>query len=851
MQRGLRRLAWRGLRARPLRTGLTIAGVALGVAVVFAGLATNAGIGAAIDRSVAARIGRADLRIAAFGEGGLSDLTLDTIRRTPGVEVAAPAFEQRTYLGADPFGPGPLPAPVTIVGIDPEAEWRLHDLSLAGGSALRGDAADDAAAHAAGDATEALVSATLASADGLGVGSTIELQGVDAPIPLRVVGIVTDAGAWADAAGRAVIVPLDVARTAFALNGLSRIDVGVAASADSAAVTKDLQAALVSQPYVLSSPRDLASTMAASTGDFAATTALITAVALFAGAFLIFNTLSMTVVERVRELGLLRAAGATRGQITTYILIQAAVIAVIGSVVGIGLGAAIATGMAGWLRTVGSVSLGAPRLTPSDALLAVLVGLVVTLAAAIEPARRAGRVAPVEALKARLDLPAARRARLRWLIAVFALVGGIGLLLWPGASGGTAAVRALTVYGILLVVALAVPFVLPGLARTAGLPFALLARLEERLARASVLRDRARAALTVGALTVGLAMVVALGGVGQHARAAAGAWIADVVPGDLVVTSIFPRGLDEGLDEALGATAGVASVSPVGTFDLSVGGVRRDGAAMVGADLAADGRLRFIGGDRDRALAALDRGGAVIVPATLAAALGATLGSRLDVTAADGSARTLEVVGIAERTLPGSTGESLLVGWPEAERLGVAGADAYAVRFEPRATTAQRAELEATARSLALDPVAVDRIRGAIGEALDRVFGLFDVLSLVAVIVAALGIVNTLTMNVLERVREIGVLRAAGMTRSQVWRSVVVEAGITGLVGALCGVLTGLAIGALMVAFAGGEWDLATSIPWLPVAVAFGLGVALAMLAAAYPARLASGVSIVRAVGYE
>ena len=191
------------------------------------------------------------------------------------------------------------------------------------------------------------------------------------------------------------------------------------------------------------------------------------------------------------------------------------------------------------------------------------------------------------------------------------------------------------------------------------------------------------------------------------------------------------------------------------------------------------------------------------------------------------------------------------MGWSDAERLGVAGADAFAVRFDPTATAADRTAVADLARELALEPTALGHIEGAIGQALDRVFGLFDVLALVAIVVAALGIVNTLTMNVLERVREIGVLRAAGMTRRQVWRSVVVEAGITGLVGAICGVGAGILIGGLMVVLAGGRWDVATAVPWPAVGAAFGLGVVLSMLAAAYPARLASGVSIVRAVGYE
>jgi putative ABC transport system permease protein len=837
--RGLHGLAWRGLRARPLRTSLTTVGVALGVAVLYAGLATNAGIGAAVDRAVSTMVGRADLRIAAFGEIGLSQSSLETIEGTPGVDVAAPSFEQRTYLGTGLFGPGPLPAPVTLVGIDPVLEPRIHDLALASGYQL-----------GPGDDPAALVSATLAREDGLSVGERVGLQGVDAPVYLRVAGILAGDGPWAGATGRAVVTRLAVAQSVFGADGVTRVDLDLADGADPAAVIEALQMRLA-EPFVVSSQRDLAAAMEASTGDFAATTALIAAIALFAGAFLIFNTLSMTVVERVRELGLLRAAGATRGQVSAYILVQASVIGVAGAAAGILAGGVLAAGIAAWMGSVGSVPIAGPVVRLSDAVAALAIGIGVTLAAAVEPARRAGRVPPVEALKARLDLPSARNARLRWLVGVFVTVGVLGLSIWPRAAGEAALLRSLAIYAVLLAVALLIPFVLPVLARIAGTPFMLLTRLEERLARASVLRDRARAALTVGALTVGLAMIVALGGVGQHARAVAGAWIADVVPGDVVVTSIFPRGRDEGLVETLGGLEGVGSVSPIATFDLAVDGRRVDGAAMIGADLEADGRLHLVDGDRATALAALDRGGAIIVPSGVAARDGLGLGSRLTVVASDGSAMSMKIVGIAGRTLPGRSGESLLVGWANADRLGIDGADAFAVRFDADATPAERAELADEARTLALDPVPLDRIQGAIGAALDRVFGLFDVLSLIAVIVATLGIVNTLTMNVFERVREIGVLRAAGMTRRQVWRSVVVEAGITGLVGAICGVAAGFVVGGLMVALSGSRWDLAIAVPWLAVGVAFVLGVALAMLAAAYPARLASGISIVRAVGYE
>ena len=839
--RGLNGLAWRGLRARRLRTVLTTTGVALGVAVLFAGLSTNAGIESAVDRAVATMVGRSDLRVATFGDMGLSSTTLATIADTPGIAVMAPAFERRTYLGLALVGPAEaLPAPVTIIGIVPDAEAALHDLSVGEGASLERP-----------DEASAIISATLARDDDLGLGGKITIQGPGAPVTIRIIGILADDGPWGASGGRAVIVPLGLAQDAFGDGGITRVDLALQPGATAASVSAALQATLLDQPYVLSSPRDLAASMRASTGDFAAMTALIGAAGLFVGAFLIFNALSMTVVERVRELGLLRAAGASRGQLTRYILLQALVIGAVGSVLGVALGAVLAALMAGWIQTVGAVALGAPLVRLADVIVAVVMGLAVTLAAAVEPARRAGRVSPVEALKARLDLPSARRARLRWLLAVFAVVALVGLLIWPKAAGNTSLLRALAVYAVLLVVVLAIPFILPRLARVAGLPFALATRLEERLARASIVRDRSRAALTVGALTVGLALIVALGGLGQHARAVASAWVADVVPGDLVLTSIFPRPADEGLVQTLALSPGVDTVSPIATFDLALNGVRADGAAMVGADLARDGRLTLVSGDRTTAFAALDAGGAVIVSAGTAARDGLSVDDMLSVTASDGTAMALRVAAIAERTLPGRAGESLIVGWAAADRLGVAGADALAVRFLPTASAEERAAFTDDARALALEPTALGQIQGAIGAALDRVFGLFDALALVAVVVAALGIINTLSMNVLERVREIGVLRAAGMTRRQVWRSIVVEAGITGLIGAICGILAGVLVGALMVIMSGSPIEDAVRVPWVSVAVALVLGVVLAMLAAAYPARVASRISIVRAVGYE
>jgi putative ABC transport system permease protein len=324
-----------------------------------------------------------------------------------------------------------------------------------------------------------------------------------------------------------------------------------------------------------------------------------------------------------------------------------------------------------------------------------------------------------------------------------------------------------------------------------------------------------------------------------------------VIPGDELLTSIRPIDLEEPVIGDLGAIDGVQRVSPLTLFEVARKGVRLDAAAIRGADLAADGRLRFLVGDRDAALRDLDVGGVVILPASLAGRLGLTVGSSLTLAVGDGKVADLRVAGIAERTLPGQVGEAVLIGWKDATSIfGVPGAEVLAVRYAPGRIADARPHVDEAARLQALEPNALSVVAGAVDTALGQVFGLFDALALVAVVVAALGIVNTLTVSVLERVRELGVLRAAGMTRGQVRRSVVVEAGILGIVGSGLGIATGLVAGAILVVLAGGA-PLIVEVPWSSIVVAALLGVGVSMAAAWYPARLASRLAIVAAVQHE
>jgi putative ABC transport system permease protein len=201
--------------------------------------------------------------------------------------------------------------------------------------------------------------------------------------------------------------------------------------------------------------------------------------------------------------------------------------------------------------------------------------------------------------------------------------------------------------------------------------------------------------------------------------------------------------------------------------------------------------------------------------------------------------------------MPGTSGEAILVGWKDAtETLGVIGADAFAVRFAPGAAETTRPVLRETARSYALESNPIERVQGAVAEALSRVFGVFDALAIVAVIVAALGIVNTLTMGVVERIREIGVLRAIGMSRRQAMRMVVVEAALLGIVGVVLGSIAGLGAGAVLLQLGGGLTNPG-GIPWLPIGTAAVLGLVLPAVAAIYPAVAAARISIVRSLYFD
>jgi putative ABC transport system permease protein len=429
------------------------------------------------------------------------------------------------------------------------------------------------------------------------------------------------------------------------------------------------------------------------------------------------------------------------------------------------------------------------------------------------------------------------------------VVAGIALaaLLGVGASILPVALS----LALLVGAAVAAAYVLEPLSRIIGRPFEWFFGAQGLLGRANLARDRARTGLTVGAMMIALAAVVALGTVAESARAATEQRVASILPGGHAVRTGVPLETDA-FRESFEATAGLQAASPV--LELPVVRVTPEGqeeAALAGIDpnvFADHDGLIITGASRGDAFAALRAGGAVLVPEAFAERVGMRVGDTVSLGRPGEAALDLRIAAMVRYSLPARTDEgALLVSSADArERFGASTASLWIM--VPRgdvAPAAFAAAVRETAVQLAAEPLTARDLAGELSSTLDRLIGLFDVLALIAVVIAALGIVNTLAVGIGERVREIAILRSQGMTVGQVQAMVVAEAAIMGAIAGVLGLLAGLIVAFALVGGASAELDAGVRLSW-PLLVAVVLaGMGIAALAGLYPARVAASLPIV------
>jgi putative ABC transport system permease protein len=839
-------LAWRSLSARPLRTALTIGGIALGVAIITATLIANQAATDAVQRASSELFGKATLRVRAFSDTGFTPRAVTIIRGLPGVTTAAVVSQRRLQLTTLPGPDEQVFNGMLVIGVDPAEDRQVRQPQLMEGRYLADDAVN-----------EVLLNGYWAADHHLAVGDQLLISGArQGAHALTIVGLLDDVGFGALGSGAVAVLPrstledqLSTQSQTLVAAPVTSVDLVIAPGR-----TSEVQAALdanLDEPFVVETVADATAQLRRAQGGFAGIAFLFGLVALAVGGFLAANTMGMTLAERTREIGLLRAAGTTGRQVLGIFVRQALALGIVGSVLGMLLGIAVATGMIGFLRSTRAVLIDGLPLNPLSLLLAVLVGIGVTVAAAALPTRLAGRVGPLDALRPSRQPVRTLSQRLRWLVALELVLLIVGLAAYPLARGSASLPAILAAVAILVAGAAGTAVAVEPIGRVVGRPFEWFFGAEGLLGRAHLGRDRARSGLTVAALLIGLAAVVALGTVAQTARGTAQRWVDSILPGGYAMRLGIPVARSD-ISDTLNGIDGLGVASPIVEFPaVEVQDGNQTEVAAAGIDPAvydAAGSLIFSSGERSAAFAAMQAGGAVLVPAPIAARDGLTVGDTLDLGLPGAKATPFRVVGIVAYSIPSGGGDGdLLVSVADAkDHFNATEASLWALAPRPGYDEAAfRTSASNAAIGLSGQLVTASDLANDLSRSLDRLVGLFDVLAFISVLIAALGIVNTLSVGVVERVREIAILRSHGMTVRQVQAMVVTEAAIMGTVGGLAAAGVGLAVAWALVGV-GAVTDFGgISIPWALLVVSVLLGTGVAALAGIYPARVAAKLPIV------
>ncbi len=588
------------------------------------------------------------------------------------------------------------------------------------------------------------------------------------------------------------------------------------------------------------------------------TTALLSfaGIALFVGAFLIFNTFSITVAQRMREMALLRTLGATRRQIRVSVLTEGLVLGVLGSLIGIGLGVLAALGLKALFDAIGfDVPSSGMVIESRTIIVSLLVGVLVTLAATLAPALRATRVPPIAALREGAVLPKGRGQRYSLPIAILITVVGVALMVAGlfaiSDSGQAVTALGLGAAAVFIGVALLSPKLVGPIASVVGRPIQRFGGMPGRLARENVVRQPGRTAVTAAALMIGVALVTFASVFAASANKTVSAAIDSRLTGQAVVQNA--NGFSSFSADATRAAAGVRGVATVAALRTSAGKLvpRGTKVGVRGVDpttTAALYKLPISSGPSD----AISQLGLVntILAKNFAKDHKLKVGSSLMLRTPTDQVVPLRVVGLSDD----STGVSTDVMISNAliqSKFGVTRDDIVFVGYEPGANEkAVTARLKATLdrefpeTHTLTNKEFKDQQAGQINQLLSIIFALLGL----AIVVSLFGIVNTLVLSITERTRELALLRAIGTSRRQVRRMIRGESVIIAMIGSILGTVLGVALAVLV---SRPLPELKFSLPIGSIIVVLILGALAGVFAAIWPARRASKLDVLTSLSHE
>lgn len=854
-------LAARYLFGRPLRTFLTTLAVVFGVFVLFGMNIILPTMLQAFDANVLAAYDQVDVTISHKTGESFPLIMLDKTLAVEGVRVATGTLGRTVNLPADfldndPASPDAVTA-IALIGLDPDTAQQVRAYQVDQGRFLE-----------AGDSLTAVISASFANTLHLQAGDTLTLPTADGKVSLTIVGI---RPTRTQPGNEEVLITLADAQRLFDQpNQINAIEANFNTTDENkrADILANLESAL-GKNYTLgalSTSTELFASL--QLGQF-----IINAfgvLALVMGGFIIFNTFRTVVAERRRDIAMLRAVGASRGTVLGAILAEGLIQGVIGTAVGMVLGylmgLVILIAIRPLMGQILHITLGPPVVSPLLIIVSVVLGLGTTTAAGLIPARNATQISPLEALRpanAEVETRAASKAAMGGAILV--VLAALGLV--SGNKGLALFGSVLFVLGLILTA----PVLIRPIAKVFGQAIALTFAREGTgdMAQHNLNRQPTRSAVTASTIMIGLAIIVGMAGVLSSIsmgflgilKKSLGSDYLFVPPSVGVWASNI--GANNALAERLRAVDGVGAISTFRFANSAVAtppSLKSEGGdapfSLLGIDpivFAEVADLDFFEGDAEAAYQKLAAGRAVILNGAAATTIGANVGDRILLTTLNGE-ETYEVVGIANDVLNAKivTGyisqASMKTDFNKTEdvfiQLNLAnGADEEAVAAQLNAIVADYPQFQ-----LISGKAYFDQYKSLFDAAFIGYYVMFGVLALPSLI----AVLNTLAISVIERTREIGMMRAVGATQQQVRRMIVAESLLLGAIGTAFGILSGLYLGYVMVqglSLAG--FPVPYQFPLGGLLAAIAIGLSFAAVAAFIPARQAAQMQIVQALRYE
>ncbi|HEY5506344.1 MAG TPA: FtsX-like permease family protein, partial [Coriobacteriia bacterium] len=769
---------------------------------------------------------------------------VDKLSRVPGVAVLSPEIQRIVPLPpVTGVAATAQVAQLNIIGVDVATAVKVRDFPLSSGRML-----------AAGAASEVVLSSDLAAQLGLRLGDTLTVPASVGTTKFTIVGLLTTATL---PGGEQVFITLPAAQALFAFGAkVNTIEGSFAPGADRATVEAAMGKALGPNYQVggLSSNGTLIASMGYATFAFD----MFGIFALATGGFIILNSFRTVVAERRRDVGMLRAIGAKQRTIIGMFLIESVLQGILGTGVGIAIGYGMAVGMMALLgpfyERIVHVSLPGPIFEPGTWVMAIVLGVGVTIAAAVVPARAAGRVTPMDAMRPQLGEVYEREiGRRAWIGA--GLIGLAVVSLTTKSSGIVGLGAVLFLIGLTMVA----PAIVNPMANWFGKAIELVFAREGAIARSNLQRNPGRSAITVSAVMLGLASIIAMLGVVVSIYAGFKGYITKSLSADymLIPQSII---LSQGnvaagprLAEEVRHAPGIAAV---GTLRLARGKIDGGDIQVIGIDPKTYPQVASFewgAGSSDVSLGQLASGRWILANGIYASQRNVTIGERVTIDTPNGP-RNYFVAGIGNDYLNAKLSTVYMSQDNLARDFNVTSDLLIMANKQPGAdATLLKKKLDSIVAGFpAFRLYEAAQWRDEQNATFDQTMVVFYALMVALALPSLLALVNTLAISVLSRTREIGMLRALGSTRTQIRRMVMAESLLLSLIGTVLGVVAGVWLGyALVLATNSSGFIVPYIFPMEGVVLTVVVGLTFGVLAALAPARSAARLDVVEALHFE